>query len=145
MPTSKLISLDAAIEYIKSNFTKISNEDIFLQNSLGRCLDKSIYSNIDNPKYDVSSMDGYAINHNDFIELNSNVKNNSKKIIKFKINGESSAGNPFEKKIKSFEAVRIFTGAKVPQGCDTVLIQENVQISNDQNCISTQACVEMQF
>jgi molybdopterin molybdotransferase len=142
MPTSKLISLDTAIEYIKSNFTKISNEDIFLQNSLGRCLDKSIYSNIDNPKYDVSSMDGYAINHNDFIELNSNVKNNSKKIIKFKINGESSAGNPFEKKIKSFEAVRIFTGAKVPQGCDTVLIQENVQVSNDQNYISTKAIVK---
>ena len=142
MPTSKLISVDTAIKYIKSNFTKISNEDVFLQNALGRCLAQPVYSNINNPKYDVSSMDGYAINHNDFIELNSNIKNNSKKIIKFKINGESSAGNPFEKKIKPFEAVRIFTGAKVPQGCDTVLIQENVQVSNDQNYISTQAIVK---
>ena len=142
MPTSKLISLDTAIEYIKSNFTKISNEDIFLQNSLGRCLAEPIYSSIDNPKYDVSSMDGYAINHNNFIEFNSNIKNNSDSIIKFKVNGESSAGNPFEKKIKPFEAVRIFTGAKVPVGCDAVVIQENVKVSRDKKYISTQANIK---
>ena len=50
MPTSKLISLDTAIEYIKSNFSKISNEDIFLQNALGRCLAQPVFSNINNPK-----------------------------------------------------------------------------------------------
>ncbi len=142
MPTSKLISLDTAIKYIKSNFTKISNEDVFLQNALGRCLAQPVYSNINNPKYDVSSMDGYAINYNDFIKLNSNTKNNSKNIIKFKVNGESSAGNPFEKKIKAFEAVRIFTGAKVPDGCDTVIIQENVQSSNDFKYILIQANIK---
>ena len=137
MPASKLISLDVAIRNIKSNFKKISNEDVFLQNSLGRCLAEPIYSKIDNPKYDVSSMDGYAINFKDFTELSS--KNNSKKAINFKVIGESSAGNPFEKKIKNFEAVRIFTGAKVPRGCDVVIIQENVRTSSDQICISTQS------
>ncbi|MDC0531425.1 molybdopterin molybdotransferase MoeA [Alphaproteobacteria bacterium] len=142
MPTSKLISLDTAIKYIKSNFTKISNEDVFLQNALGRCLAQPVYSNINNPKYDVSSMDGYAINYNDFIKLNSNTKHNSKNIIKFKVNGESSAGNPFEKKIKAFEAVRIFTGAKVPDGCDTVIIQENVQSLNDFKYILIQANIK---
>jgi len=139
MPASKLISLDVAIRNIKSNFKKISNEDVFLQNSLGRCLAEPIYSKIDNPKYDVSSMDGYAINFKDFTELNS--KNNSKKAINFKVIGESSAGNPFEKKIKKFEAVRIFTGAKVPRGCDVVIIQENVHPSSDQKYISTQSNV----
>ena len=139
MPASKLISLDVAIRNIKSNFKKISNEDVFLQNSLGRCLAEPIYSKIDNPKYDVSSMDGYAINFKDFTELNS--KNNSKKAINFKVIGESSAGNPFEKKIKKFEAVRIFTGAKVPRGCDVVIIQENIHTSSDQKYISTQSNV----
>ena len=139
MPASNLISLDVAIRNIKSNFKKISNEDVFLQNSLGRCLAEPIYSKIDNPKYDVSSMDGYAINFKDFTELNS--KNNSKKAINFKVIGESSAGNPFEKKIKNFEAVRIFTGAKVPRGCDVVIIQENVHPSSDQKYISTQSNV----
>ena len=137
MPASKLISLDVAIRNIKSNFKKISNEDVFLQNSLGRCLAEPVYSKIDNPKYDVSSMDGYAINFKDFTELNS--KNNSKKAINFKVIGESSAGNPFEKKIKNFEAVRIFTGAKVPRGCDVVIIQENVRTSSDQIYISKQS------
>ncbi|MDA7545981.1 molybdopterin molybdotransferase MoeA [Alphaproteobacteria bacterium] len=139
MPSSKLISLDVAIRNIKSNFKKISNEDVFLQNSLGRCLAEPIYSKIDNPKYDVSSMDGYAINFKDFTKLNS--KNNSKKAINFKVIGESSAGNPFEKKIKNFEAVRIFTGAKVPRGCDVVIIQENAHTSSDQKYISTQSNV----
>ena len=139
MPASNLISLDVAIRNIKSNFKKISNEDVFLQNSLGRCLAEPIYSKIDNPKYDVSSMDGYAINFKDFTELTSNNKNNSKKTINFKVIGESSAGNPFEKKIENFEAVRIFTGAKVPRGCDVVIIQENVRTSSDQIYISTQS------
>jgi molybdopterin molybdotransferase len=139
MPASKLISLDVAIRNIKSNFKKISNEDVFLQNSLGRCLAKPIYSKIDNPKYDVSSMDGYDINFKYFTELSS--KNNSKKAINFKVIGESSAGNPFEKKIENFEAVRIFTGAKVPRGCDVVIIQENVHTSSDQKYISTQSNV----
>jgi len=83
MPTSNLISLDVAIRNIKSKFKKISNEDVFLQKSLGRCLAEPIYSKIDNPKYDVSSMDGYAINFKDFTELTSNNKNNSKKNYKF--------------------------------------------------------------
>ena len=142
MPISKLISLDTAIEYIKSNFTKISNEDIFLQNALGRCIAQPVYSNIDNPKYDVSSMDGYAVNYKDFNKSNSSIQNNSKNIIKFKVNGESSAGNPFKEKIKAFEAVRIFTGAKLPNGCDTVIIQENVQTSSNLKYISTQGNVQ---
>ena len=80
---SDLLSLDEAINKIKSSFQKISNEDIFLKDALGRCLAKPIISEIDNPKYDVSSMDGYAVNHKDFIK----VKNS--KIKKFKIVGES--------------------------------------------------------
>ncbi|MDC0093363.1 molybdopterin molybdotransferase MoeA [Alphaproteobacteria bacterium] len=142
MPTSKLITLDIAIEHIKSNFTKISNEEVFLQKSLGRCLAQPIYSNIDNPRYDVSSMDGYAISYADFTELRSKSINNSKNIVKFKVNGESSAGNPYEKKNQPFEAVRIFTGGKVPNGCDTVIIQENVNISNDPKYILTQENVK---
>ena len=66
---SDLLSLDEAINKIKSNFKKIGNEDIFLKDALGRCLAKPIISVIDNPKYDVSSMDGYAVNYNDFVQF----------------------------------------------------------------------------
>ena len=72
---SDLLSLDEAINKIKSNFQKISNEDIFLKDALGRCLAKPIISKVDNPKYDVSSMDGYAINYNDLANMkNSKLK-----------------------------------------------------------------------
>ena len=125
---SDLLSLDEAINKIKSYFQKIGNEDIFLKDALGRCLAKPIISNVDNPKYDVSSMDGYAINYKDF----SNVRDS--KIKKFKIVGESSAGLPYSKKINSLETVRIFTGAKLPKGSNTIIIQENVNISNNENC-----------
>ncbi len=86
-----LLSLDEAINKIKSNFQKIGNEDIFLKDALGRCLAKPIISNVDNPKYDVSSMDGYAINYKDYFDLRDS------KIKKFKIVGESSAGLPYSK------------------------------------------------
>ena len=127
---SDLLSLDEAINKIKSNFKKIGNEDIFLKDALGRCLAKPIISEIDNPKYDVSSMDGYAVNYKDFNELK------DCRFKKFKIIGESSAGIPYSKKINALETVRIFTGAKLPKGSNTVIIQENVKISNDENYIT---------
>ena len=126
---SDLLSLDEAINKIKSSFKKISNEDIFLKDALGRCLAKPIISEIDNPKYDVSSMDGYAVNHKDFIKVKDG------KIKKFKIVGESSAGVPYSKKINTQETVRIFTGAKLPKGSNTVIIQENVKVLNNENHI----------
>ena len=126
---SDLLSLDEAINKIKSNFQKISNEDIFLRDALGRCLAKPIISKVDNPKYDVSSMDGYAINYKDF----ANIKDS--KVKKFKVVGESCAGIPYTKKINTFETVRIFTGAKLPKGSNTVIIQENVKVSNNENYI----------
>ena len=75
---SDLLSLNEAINKIKSNFQKISNEDIFLKDALGRCLAKPIISEVDNPKYDVSSMDGYAVNFEDF----ENFKESRIKVIK---------------------------------------------------------------
>ena len=128
---SNLLSLDKAIKKIKLSFNKISSEDIFLQNALGRCLSKPIVSNVDNPKYDVSAMDGYAINYNNYTKINKKVTK------KLKVIGESSAGNPFPKKIENLETIRIFTGAKLPSGSDSVIIQEDVNNSSDKNFIET--------
>jgi molybdopterin molybdotransferase len=100
-----------------------------LQDALGRCLAEPVISKLDNPKYNVSSMDGYAINYQKFI--------NNNDLTQLKIIGESAAGNPFKGKIGNNETVRIFTGAKIPDGCDTVIIQEDVNLSPDKNYIST--------
>ena len=131
MQKSNLLSLDKAIKKIKLSFNKISSEDIFLQNALGRCLSKPIVSNVDNPKYDVSAMDGYAINYNNYVKINKKVTK------KLKVIGESSAGNPFTKKIENLETVRIFTGAKLPSGSDSIIIQEDINNSSNKNFIET--------
>ena len=131
MQKSNLLSLDKAIKKIKLSFNKISSEDIFLQNALGRCLSKPIVSNVDNPKYDVSAMDGYAINYNNYVKINKKVTK------KLKVIGESSAGNPFLKKIENLETVRIFTGAKLPSGSDSIIIQEDINNSSNKNFIET--------
>ena len=91
--------------------------------------------------FNVSSMDGYAINFNDYNTLSLYYKNINKNFLGLKIIGESSAGNPCKKKIKSGETIRIFTGAKLPLRCDTVIIQENVTISKDNNSILTKMSV----
>ena len=131
MQKSNLLSLDKAIKKIKLSFNKISSEDIFLQNALGRCLSKPIVSNVDNPKYDVSAMDGYAINYNNYVKINKKVTK------KLKVIGESSAGNPFPKKIENLETVRIFTGAKLPLGSDSIIIQEDINNSSNKNFVET--------
>ena len=131
MHKSNLLSLDKAIKKIKLSFNKISSEDVFIQNALGRCLSKPVVSNIDNPKYDVSSMDGYAVNYNNYIKINEETTK------KLKVIGESSAGNSFSKKIEGLETVRIFTGAKLPSGSDTVIIQEDVRNSSNKKYVET--------
>jgi molybdopterin molybdotransferase len=64
------------------------------------------------PAADLSAMDGYAIGVEDFPGP-------------WRVIGESAAGHPFSGSLQSGEAVRIFTGAHVPQNADSVLIQEN--------------------
>ncbi len=81
-------------------------------------------------------MDGYALNYADYKNLKNKVKEKNKELIKLNVVGEASAGKPFLKEIKSSETVRIFTGARLPKGSDTVIIQEDVKNSNNKKYIS---------
>ncbi len=95
-------------------------EILSLSKSPACILAEDIISPIDSPPFDNSAMDGYAFRYNDFV--------NQQEI---KIIGESAAGKSFSKKIKQGEAVRIFTGAEVPVGADTVVMQEKISIANE--------------
>ncbi|MDB9771911.1 molybdopterin molybdotransferase MoeA [Alphaproteobacteria bacterium] len=139
---SKLLSLNDAIDKIKSNFKKIGNEDVFLQNANGRCLSKSIVSKRNNPNFDASSMDGFAVNTDDYNNLKKKVNIDNNKFVSLKIIGESSAGTPYNKNIKSGEVVQIYTGAKLPSGSDAVIIQENVNLIDKSNYIKTNVTVQ---
>ena len=100
-----------------SDNVELPNETLPLESCLDRVLSTKVESLIDNPPHDVSSMDGYAINL---------TKNKASQV--FRVVGMSAAGNPANVRITSNEAVRIFTGAKLPEGSNTVIIQENVEL-----------------
>ena len=97
-----------------------SSEIIDLQYSEGRILAQDIKSQINIPPFNNSAVDGYALLKKDL---------NLKKIFIF--NKRIAAGDNKKIVIKSGEAVRVFTGAKMPSNSSTVVMQENVKVKNN--------------
>jgi molybdopterin molybdotransferase len=87
-------------------------------------------------------MDGFAVNTDDYNNLKKKVNIDNNKFVSLKIIGESSAGTPYNKNIKSGEVVQIYTGAKLPSGSDAVIIQENVNLIDKSNYIKTNVTVQ---
>src|SRR2546427_11666993 len=90
-------------------------ERVDVRNALGRVLAEDIVSPIAVPGHDNSAMDGYALR---FADLKSEGETVLKRV------GESFAGKPWNGSIGAGECVRIFTGGVMPQGADTVVMQE---------------------
>ena len=111
-----MISVIEALEklFLIAKVTPV--ETVELKKCLGRVLAKPLESTRSNPPFPSSAMDGYAIN-----------KANLKSGAEFKVIGESAAGHSYPKKINKNEAVRIFTGSRVPDGANLVLMQEDVE------------------
>lgn len=95
---------------------------VFIRDALNQVLASDILSPIDVPAHDNSAMDGYALNGND-IQIGD--------ITKLKICGTALAGKPYSAEVPRGGCVKITTGAVMPQGCDTVIIQENVKLDGD--------------
>ena len=117
-----MISVTEALEklFLIAKVTPV--ETVELKKCLGRVLAKPLESSRSNPPFPSSAMDGYAIH-----------KENLKSGAEFKVIGESAAGHSYPKKINKNEAVRIFTGSRVPDGANLVLMQEDVEA--DKKCI----------
>jgi len=99
--------------------------------AFGRILAENIIATISTPPYDNSAMDGYAINANDIPESNTST---------LQIIGTSWAGTPFKGKVNTGECIRIMTGAKMPDGADTVIMQEHVLKKDNSITINTGHC-----
>ena len=95
-------------------------EQVPLAEAHGRVLARDISAGRDQPPFAASSMDGYAIKAAE-AELHA----------MFRVVGESAAGPRFSGALGAGQAVRIFTGAPVPEGADFVVIQENVSAKGD--------------
>ncbi len=99
-------------------------EIVDLETANGRVLATAIEGKLDIPHWDNSAMDGYAVRYEDV----KNCSANQPAILE--VVEEIPAGYKSAVKIKSGEAARIFTGAMLPAGADTIVIQENTQIKD---------------
>jgi molybdopterin molybdotransferase len=93
-------------------------ETVPLRDALGRVLFEAVAATRDQPPFDVSAMDGYAVRSADTPGA-------------LHVGGESAAGRGFEGRCQSGIAIRISTGAAVPAGADSVVIQEDVRRDGD--------------
>jgi len=118
------LKVERAREVIRSLLTPIAaNERVAVRSALGRVLGEDVISTLDVPAHDNSAMDGYAVRHADL--------NGSGETV-LRLAGSAFAGKPFDGKLGQGECVRIMTGAVMPHGADTVVIQEIVQAEADQ-------------
>lgn len=114
------IELEEAISIMEESVIEIDEtEKISLEEADGMVLADDIYAPFNNPPFDRSPLDGYAVISKDTKKA---TRNNP---VKLKVIDEIFAGSFSNKKLKSKEAVRIMTGAKLPNGCDAVIKQEN--------------------
>ena len=121
--SKKRISLEKAVSILEKRIKCIKKtQKIKLDQSLGRILSKDIFSKLNVPPFDNTAVDGYAFKYSDL---------NKKKETVLKLNGRIAAGQNFNKKINKGEVVRIFTGAKVPEGTDTVIMQEDCNVNGN--------------
>ena len=112
---STMISVQSAIELVESHvMTSAISREIPAEEALGEILAEDIYGEIDLPSFRQSVMDGYALCLHD---------NNTYSVI-----GEVRTGSSARPILKPGEAVRIFTGAPVPDDADAVVMQEYVEI-----------------
>jgi len=115
-----MISVAQALAQILALKDRLETEDIPLRAAAGRVLAQDVAAQRTQPPFDASSMDGYALRR---AEVEPDAM--------FKVVGEAAAGHRYTGTLKAGQAVRIFTGAPVPQGADFVVIQEDASRRGD--------------
>ena len=126
-----MISVTEAKKIISENISSLEPVILPLQESASLILAEDVYASTDIPAFPQSSMDGYAFSFSGW-----------KQYKKLKIAGEVAAGSNETFTLASENAVRIFTGAAVPRGADTVVMQEKVQIENGELKIKDESLKE---
>ena len=114
-----MISVIEAKKIISENVSLLEPVTLSLPESAGLVLAEDVYASMDIPAFPQSSMDGYAFSFEGW-----------KKHKRLKITGEVAAGNKETFTLEPKNTVRIFTGAAVPAGADTVIMQEKVKIDS---------------
>ncbi len=115
-----LLPVDQALSAILARVPTITPEQTPLDRAVGRVLAAPLIARHDQPPFDASAMDGYAMRAADVIEGEA-----------LRVIGMAQAGAGFPGALGKGEAVRIFTGAPLPPGADTVIMQEEAVRDGD--------------
>ena len=115
-----MISVETALSHLFDLVTPMGVETVPLRQAAGRVLAEEVTTTLTQPPFAASSMDGYAL-HRAEVEPDA----------MFKVIGEAAAGHRFDGIVKAGQAVRIFTGAPIPEGADFVVIQEDTSRRGD--------------
>jgi molybdopterin molybdotransferase len=110
-----MISVEEALARIFALCDEVGTEDVPLAEAAGRVLAAPVVAARDQPPFRAAVMDGYAVRGAE-VAVGA----------RFKVVGEAPAGRAFSGTVGPGEAVRIFTGAPMPEGADHVVIQEDV-------------------
>ena len=113
-----LMPVEEALSRILANVRPLPSENVALDEALGRVLARPVSARRNQPPFNASAMDGYAVMADDVTSVP----------VSLTLAGVSAAGHGFAGRLKSGQCVRILTGAPLPRGADTVVIQENVRL-----------------
>lgn len=115
-----MISVSEALSRIFEISRHLETEVIPLSHAAGRILSEDVSAKLTQPPFASSAMDGYAV-----------INAEAQPGMQLRVTGESAAGSRFDGSLNSGEAIRIFTGAPVPEGADGILIQEDTKRDGD--------------
>ena len=120
-----LLSYNKALELVKAHSKEFDSEIIALDDSLDRIISEDIFSPVDSPAFDRSAMDGYAIQAKDTFSISEGSH------VTLKIIDSITAGKVSDKEVVTGTAIEIMTGAMIPKGADSVVMQEFTEREND--------------
>ena len=109
-----LMPVTEALQRVLAGARPLPSETVALNDALGRVLTQDVIARRTQPPAAVSAMDGYAVRSADVAIAP----------VMLKLIGEVAAGHPFDGHVDPGQAARIFTGGLMPDGADTVVIQE---------------------
>ena len=115
-----MITVSQALEQLFTLVSPLPSQDVPLRLANGRVLARDVLAARTQPPFAASSMDGYAVKS---AEVEADAM--------FKVVGEAAAGHAWDGVVGAGQAVRIFTGAPLPQGADFIVIQEDVTRRGD--------------
>ena len=124
--TPYFIPLNEAIEISLNRSLTPKTEILPLDKSYNRILSSSLSALTNDPPFDNSAMDGFAVKYNETL----NPPN------KFSISNIIAAGNKFDNIVKNGEAARIMTGAPIPNGVDSIIPIEDCEIDGENNIVT---------